>query len=95
MVELGASDADVGVQEKVVVGFHPESGQYRVLDGNKRVVAAEAAGRLAEGRAVPATANDVIVILGESIPALAGLTHQTMGFTGRPVASAVASGVES
>ena len=44
LADLGASVADVGVQEKVVVGFHPESGQYRVLDGNKRVLAAEAAG---------------------------------------------------
>jgi len=26
---------------------------------------------------------------------LAGLTYQSMGFTGRPVASAAASGVES
>ncbi len=58
-------------------------------------VAAEAAGRLVEGRPVPATANDVIVMLGESIPALAGLTHQTMGFTGRRVASAAATGVGS
>lgn len=58
-------------------------------------VAAEAAGRLAEGRAVPATAGDAIVMLGQSIPALAGLTYQSMGFTGRPVASAAASGVES
>jgi predicted molibdopterin-dependent oxidoreductase YjgC len=58
-------------------------------------VTAEAAGRMAEGLTIPETANDAIVMLGESIPALAGLTHQAMGFIGRPVASAAASGVGS
>ncbi len=41
---LGSSVADEGVQEAVKVEFNPKSGQYRVADGNKRVLAAEAAG---------------------------------------------------
>jgi len=58
-------------------------------------VAAEAAGRITEDRLIPQTANDAIIMLGESIPALAGLTHQTMGFIGRPLASPAASEVGS
>ncbi len=58
-------------------------------------VAGEAAGRLADERTIPETANDAMVMLGESIPALSGLTHQAMGFIGRPVVPAEASGVGS
>jgi NADH-quinone oxidoreductase subunit G len=58
-------------------------------------VAGEAAGRLADERTIPETANDAMVMLGESIPALSGLTHQALGFIGRPVVPAEASGVGS
>jgi NADH-quinone oxidoreductase subunit G len=49
-------------------------------------IAAEAT-HLVRGGPVPATAADAFVALGAAIPALAGLTYQDLGHTGRVAAS--------
>jgi len=57
-------------------------------------VAAEVIGRLT-GDTVASTANDALVLLGETVPALAGLSHQGLGFTGRTLDRDAVAVVES
>ena len=53
-------------------------------------VAAEAIGLL-RGGSVPDTASRAFARLADRVPALAGLSHESLGFTGRPVATTEAA----
>ena len=77
---LGTSVADEGVQEAIEVGFNPKSGQYRVTDGNKRVLAAEAAG--IEVLPVKIVERDIrFVGAGNEAKALRGNTLSSKGLS--------------
>ena len=57
-------------------------------------VAAEIIGRRGEDLALT-SANDAFVALSQTVPAFAGLSHQTLGFVGRTVAPETPAGIGS
>jgi NADH-quinone oxidoreductase subunit G len=92
----GYHDADLVLP---LTNMAEEQGTYVNRDGRAQVirqakagpgmarpgwwVAAEVLARLDDGQTAPASANDALVMLGASVPALDGLSHQTLGFAGR------------